>query len=210
MYVDPAYADSDLDEVHRLIEASRFATLITAEPSLRVAHMPLQLRRGAGGDELVGHVPAADPLAESIRAGAELMACFLGPSVYVSPAWYADRGLPTYNFVAIQLLGTAQPMDDPRLVTAHLMSLVADHERPRSEPWHVDAWARERTAELLPELQAFTMPITSIKTKTKVSQNRTPGDRVGVMQALREAGEPAELAIEALMRDRFDENGEPQ
>jgi 5'-3' exonuclease len=37
----------------------------------------------------------------------------------------------------------------------------------------VDAWARDRTTELLPELQAFTMRVDGVAAKLKLSQNRT-------------------------------------
>jgi transcriptional regulator len=44
MYVDPDYAEPDLDKMVRLIEAQPFATLVTDEPEPRIAHVPF--RRG--------------------------------------------------------------------------------------------------------------------------------------------------------------------
>jgi hypothetical protein len=74
MYVDPDYADADPAEVRQLVAAWPLATVIATEPELRVAHAPVQLRTCAGGsDELVGHVAAADPIAESPRAGSTLL-----------------------------------------------------------------------------------------------------------------------------------------
>ena len=128
MYVDPDYAEPDLDEVTRLIEAQPFATLVTDEPELRIAHVPVQVRRDPEL-RIVAHVAGLDPFAESIRQRARILISVLGPSVYVSPAWYASRGLPTYNFVAIELRGQAEPLDDPDAVRAHLMRLVQDHEQ---------------------------------------------------------------------------------
>ncbi|MFI6299303.1 FMN-binding negative transcriptional regulator [Nonomuraea sp. NPDC050790] len=208
MYIDPAYADAGLDEVRRLVADWPFATVIAASPDLRVAHVPVQMRQDPVGlDELVGHVSAADPIARSLRCGAEVLVCFLGPAVYVSPGWYADKGLPTYNFTAVHVRGTATPLDDPAAVRAHLMSLVQDHERGRAEPWRADGWARARTTELLGGLQAFTVAIDSIEAKVKMSQNRTPGDRVGVMDALSERDDPGARTSLWLMSERFDRTG---
>ncbi|TDO51282.1 PaiB family negative transcriptional regulator [Kribbella sp. VKM Ac-2527] len=215
MYVDPDYVEPDLDEVARLIEAQPFATLITDEPELRIAHVPVQLRRPAADElEIAAHVAGQDPFAESIRLGAQVLVSVVGPSVYVTPSWYASRGLPTYNFVAIELRGRAVPLTDPEAVRAHLMRLVADHERglhpdESKARWKVDDWARDRTTELLPELQAFTMKVQTVTAKVKMGQNRTAGDRVGVMTALQESSRGDHQVVEELMRARYDGDGLP-
>jgi transcriptional regulator len=217
MYVDPDYAEPDLDEVTRLLEAQPFATLVTDEPELRIAHVPVQVRRAVqserdGGLHLTVHVAGLDPFAESIRRRARILVSVLGPSVYVSPAWYASRGLPTYNFVAIELRGQAEPLNDPDAVRAHLMRLVQDHEQalnpgdPKAR-WRVDEWARERTTQLLPELQAFTLRVEQVTAKVKMGQNRTEGDRVGTMSALHDSPRTDHQVVEDLMRVRYDADG---
>jgi transcriptional regulator len=208
MYVDPDYTDASPEEVRGLVAAWPFATLITDEPELRVAHVPVQLRPGTEADEVVGHVAGADPFADSLRRRCRLLVVIHGPSLYVSPQWYADRGLPTYNFATVHLHGRAEPMDEPGAVVGHLMSLVADHERPRARPWRMDAWARARTDELLAELQAFTMRVERVETKFKMSQNRTVADRAGVMSELAGSADPCSSAVLRMMRDRFEVTGE--
>jgi transcriptional regulator len=211
MYVDPDYAEPDLDEVTRLIEAQPFATLVTDEPDLRIAHVPVQVRREPEL-QIVAHVAGLDPFAESIRQRARILVSVLGPSVYVSPAWYASRGLPTYNFVAIELRGQAEPLDDPDAVRAHLMRLVQDHEQAlnpgdQKARWRVDGWARDRTTELLPELQAFTVRVEQVTAKVKMGQNRTEGDRVGTMTALHDSPRTDHQVVEGLMKARYDDQG---
>lgn len=213
MYVDPDYAEPDLDEVVRLIEAQPFATLVTAEPELRIAHVPVQVRRDSADDlTIVAHVAGRDLFAESIRQRARILVSVVGPSVYVSPAWYASRGLPTYNFVAIELRGQAIPLDDADAVRAHLMRLVQDHEQALNPGdakarWRVDEWARARTTELLPELQAFTLTVDQVTAKVKMGQNRTEGDRAATMAALHESPRTDHQAVEDLMRARYDGEG---
>lgn len=208
MWVHDDYDDASAEEIRHFVLNWPLATVIATQPELRVAHAPVQLRTGAEGrDELVGHVAAADPMAESLRQRSELLVCFTGPRIYVSPRWYADRGLPTYNFVAVHFRGTAQPLTEPGPVVGHLMSLVGDHERSEANPWRVDAWARARTVQLLNELQAFTMPVDSVEAKVKMSQNRTHADRVRVMSMLDGASDEGAAEALRLMRDRFDTSG---
>ncbi|WP_432876704.1 FMN-binding negative transcriptional regulator [Kribbella sp. CA-245084] len=212
MYVDPDYAEPNLDEIARLIAAHPFATLVTDEPELRIAHVPVQVRDTDDGLQLVAHVAGLDPFADSIRQGARILVSVVGPSVYVSPAWYASRGLPTYNFVAIEVRGTAVPLNDPDAVRAHLMRLVQDHEQalnpgdPKAR-WRVDEWARDRTTELLPELQAFTLRADQVTAKVKLGQNRTEADRLGTMAALHDSPRTDHQTVECLMRARYDDHG---
>lgn len=208
MYIDPDYADASPEEIRQLVTAWPFATLITDEPELRVAHVPVQLRAGVESDEVIGHVAAADPFASSLRERARLLVVIQGPSLYLSPQWYTDRGLPTYTFATVHLHGRAEPLDEPHAVVAHLMSLVADHEHGRERPWRMDEWARARTDELLDELQAFTMKVDLIEAKFKVSQNRTVADRAGVMSELAKSSDPCSSSVLQMMDTRFDETGE--
>jgi transcriptional regulator len=208
MWVHGDYDDASADEIRRFVLDWPLAVVIATHPELRVAHAPVQLRTGPDGrDELVGHVAAADPIAGSLQDGSDLLVCFTGPRIYVSPRWYADRGLPTYNFVAVHFRGTARPLTEPGPVVAHLMSLVGDHERSAPDPWRVDTWARARTVQLLNELQAFTMAVDSFEAKVKMSQNRTEADRERVMSMLEEASDDGAAAALRLMRDRFDAAG---
>ncbi|MBB5076477.1 FMN-binding negative transcriptional regulator [Nonomuraea endophytica] len=203
MYVNPDFK-ADTGQAHDLMERWPFAVVIALDPDVRLSFVPVELRRDQGPNgTLVGHVSAADPVAGALRHGTALRVAFTGPVAYVSPAWYADQGLPTYNFGAVEAAGTARPLDDPKLVKRHLMALVKAHEGARTDGldrWRPDGWARRRTDELLGELQAFEMPIDRLEVKLKIGQNRSPGDRLGTIAGL-EAAHHVEAA--ALMRARY-------
>jgi transcriptional regulator len=93
------------------------------------------------------------------------------------------------------------------------MRLVQDHEQalnpgdPKAR-WRVDEWARGRTTELLPELQAFTLRVEQVTAKVKMGQNRTEGDRVGTMAALHDSPRTDHQVVEGLMRARYDSDGQ--
>ena len=55
MYVAPDYAEPDLDEVVRLIEAQPFATLVTDQPDLRIIDQELQEKVKARQGALQGN-----------------------------------------------------------------------------------------------------------------------------------------------------------
>jgi transcriptional regulator len=207
VYVNPDFR-GDTRQAHDLLERWPFAVLIALDPSVQLSFAPVELRRDQGPyGTLVGHVSAADPVAAALRSGTALRVAFLGPS------WYSDPGLPTYNFGAVEAIGTAQPFDDPWLVKQHLMALVASHEGARTddqEKWRPDGWARSRIQELLGELQAFAMPIDQLEVKIKMGQNRTPGDRLGTIAGLTGGGAPHGAEAAALMRSWYGADGCPR
>jgi transcriptional regulator len=73
-----------------------------------------------------------------------------------------------------------------------------------SSSWSLASAPAGRVEELLPHILAFTLEISSIQGKRKLSQNRTPAERAGVVRGLSERGGEGDLAIvEAMTDDRL-------
>jgi transcriptional regulator len=162
------------------------------------AHIPFVLHRHEGAHgTLVAHVARADPLARHLTAAPEALAIFSGHRAYVSPRWYPDGGLPTYNFLAVHASGRPRPLEDRDAVLAHLAELVAVHEV--SSSWSLASAPVGRVDQLLPNIFAFTIEISSIQGKRKLSQNRSPEERRGVIDGLSERGLEDDVAIAAAM-----------
>jgi transcriptional regulator len=200
MYVKPDYAARELPVLHEMIESARFGLLVLCADGPLAAHIPFVLHRGEGHlGTLVAHVPRADPLARHLGLGHEVLAIFSGPRAYVSPRWYASDGLPTYNFLAVHAYGRPRLLEDRDAVLAHLAELVAVHEV--SSPWALVSAPEDHVAERLPHLLAFTLEISSIQGKRKLSQNRSPEDRAGVILGLSARGSEDDRAIVEAMTD---------
>ena len=218
MYVNPDYAECELSVLHEMIEAARFGLLVVCADGALGAHIPFVLHReggnGNGNGTLLGHVAGNDPLARHLGAGAqegqEALAIFSGPAAYVSPRWYegdglageglageglAGEGLPTYNFLAVHAYGRPRLLDEREAVLAYLGELVDVHERRSPNPWSLGLASEDHVAGLLPHIVAFTFEIEAIQGKRKLSQNKTAGDRDGVIRGLRERGGDDEEAI---------------
>jgi transcriptional regulator len=200
MYVKPDYAARELPLLHDMIEAARFGLLVLCADGPLAAHIPFVLHRDEGQfGTLLAHVARADPLARHLAAGSEVLAIFSGPSAYVSPRWYSGGGLPTYNFLAVHAYGRPRPLDDRDVVLAHLAELIAVHEI--GSPWSLASAAEDHVEELLPHIIAFTLEISSIQGKRKLSQNKSAEDRDGVILGLRERARDDDRAIAEAMTD---------
>jgi transcriptional regulator len=196
MYVNPHFAERELAVLHDTIEAVRFGLLVICADGPLAAHVPFVLHREEGrSGTLVAHVARNDPLARHFGGEHEALAIFSGPRAYVSPRWYPSGGLPTYDFVAVHAYGHPRRMEDRDVVLAHLTELVDVHEQRFPDPWPLAAAGEDEVAGLLPHIAAFTLEIEAIQGKRKLSQNRSAGDRDGVIRGLRERGGEDDLAI---------------
>ena len=154
-------------------------------PGLLATHVPLVWQADADMaslGKLIGHVHAGNPQAAQLQ-GAELLAVFSGTSAYQSPTDYAlPNRLPTYNYVAAQVWGTAAvlPNDAQKL---NALSMLASQMEPENSAYTFDRHAPAVLA-LLPGLVAFEIVVSHVETTLKASQEKPRPDRLAALQRL--------------------------
>ena len=155
--------------------------------------MPFLLDREHG--VLHCHLARANPQWQEFEAATEALVIFTGPHGYVSPTWYTDPGVPTWNYTAVHVYGAARVVDDPEHTARHVEALAAKFERGSAAPWVPDYDPRGSAAS-----SASRSAIRSIEGKFKLSQNRSAADRAGVIAKLRgERDETTTLELAGLM-----------
>jgi transcriptional regulator len=206
MYVpkDFAFAEGAAAELQDLIEAYNFGILVAAGGPLEATHLPFVLDRTRGPlGTLIAHVARANPIWRRFAPEAEVLAVFQGPHIYVSPDWYAARGLvPTWNYLAVHAYGVPRILDDEAAVTEVLARLTRTMEEGLAPkpPWSPAEIAAPSLSALKRGIVAFEIEILRLQGKRKLNQNRTAADRAGVVRALEASGEPEGLAVARLMR----------
>jgi transcriptional regulator len=201
MYVPAHFAEDRKDILHAAMRAAGLATLVTlTADGLIASHVPLLLDAEAGPNgTLVGHLARANPQATAAPIG-EALVIYTGPDAYITPSWYATkrehgRVVPTWNYVAIHAYGMLEVFDDAERLHALVSRLTAHKETPRAEPWAVtDAPARFIEGQLK-GIVGFALPIARLQGKWKMSQNRPPEDRAGVVAGLEAEGEATVAGI---------------
>lgn len=202
MYVPKHFAETDVASLHALVRAHSFATLVSlVDGELFATHLPLLLDadRGPFGT-LVGHVARANPHARAFAGGARGLAIFHGPHAYVSPRWYAaEPNVPTWNYLAVHASGGLAAVNDPGAVRALLARSAGVYEADAERPWSLASIPEAFATGLQKGVVAFELAIDRIEGKRKLSQNKTPADRSGVVAALRErGGEDARAIADAM------------
>lgn len=203
MYTPPMFQAHDEPMLLELCQAHPFGMIVAtdAEGAPEIAHLPLALVRGEGGQlEVRTHVARANPLAALAAKGAPMTAVFLGPHGYVSPTWYAEprTQVPTWNYAVVHAAGTSGVLSAPEL-RAFLDALSRTFEGSRPDAWRVDLLPPTLMTDLVRGIVGIRIAVTSLTGKLKLSQNRSEEDQERVAAALRSRGTPNDLAMLALM-----------
>lgn len=201
MYIPNAFAETDRERLHALIEAYDFATLITSSGAApMVSHLPFLLDRSAGPNgTLQAHMARANPHWQNF--GGEALVVFHGPHGYVSPTWYEPGrpAVPTWNYAVVHAYGTPRIVDDPQELRGQLEQLSARYEAGRSPAWTMDSQAPDYIDAMLNGIVGFEIPIARLDGKFKLSQNRSVADQLRVARALADGGSELDRALARLM-----------
>lgn len=213
MYTPPAFAEDDPAVIAGIIRACRLPILVTAGAAgLEATHLPLVYRTDpAPHGALVGHLARANRQWQALRDGAPAMAIFQAHDFYVSPGWYASkretgRVVPTWNYEAVHARGAVEIVEDEVRLRQIVATLTDREEASQPVPWHVDDAPDDFIAAQLKGIVGLVIRIDSVIAKRKLSQNRPPADRAGVIAALAASGRDEEAT---LMREREAAAGRP-
>lgn len=203
MYIPVSFAQTDTDTLHEFIEQHSFGTLVSrGDNEPEASHIPFLLDRDHGSNgRLTGHVARANPQWKTL-ADEPVLTIFSGPHCYISPAWYAAKNVvPTWNYVAVHVYGRVQLISDEDRLLDVLRQTVDIYEAQRSAPWSLDEPDDDFVRGLLDAIVGFDIEIERIEGKWKLNQNHDDERRQRVIEELRAAGSPNNLAIASLMAE---------
>jgi transcriptional regulator len=201
MYLPKPFEEPREEVARELMRSFPFATLIGVHPGgeLEVTHVPLVLAND-GPVRLAGHVARSNPFAELIAAGSEVTAIFHGPDAYVSASWYESprEQVPTWNYAVVHVTGKLSPLQDDALV-AQLAEMAKTFEHDEREPWNPEMLDESFFANLRRGIVGFEIRTERVRTKVKLSQNRSVTDRARVAAALAASDRPRDREVAAMM-----------
>ena len=197
MHIALQFRQNDFQEIVSLIDASPFANLVTTgSHGPEVNHLPL-IRQGdtQGNLRLIGHFAKGNPAGQALE-GQPVLAVFQGPSAYISPTWYdMQNAVPTWNYLAVHVTGTARIVSDPQQAMAHLTAMVDRFERTQPAPWTMEQTEPGFIEQLLAGIIPFEITPTAVNAQWKLSQHHDAPRRARTAAALRQAGGPDQIAI---------------
>lgn len=188
MYVPKHFREDDLTVLHTLMRDYSFATLVSAQADGVPVATPLPFLfepDPASYGTLHAHMALGNPQWRTFAAGREVLVIFQGPHAYISPSWYeAELSVPTWNYATVHAYGCPRIIEDHAELYTHLKTLVTTHEAQFAEPWQFDLPA-DYVEKMMKGVVGFSIEITRLEGKFKMSQNRSENERVRVSAELR-------------------------
>ena len=202
MYVPELFHVKDLPQMHALMRARPFAVLVSAGASgLFASHLPTVLKDDGRYGVIECHLARANPHWRDLAGGGEALMIFQGAEGYITPNWYPSKAeggkvVPTWNFAVVHAYGRAEVMNDEDWLRRHVTELTAQQERDQPLPWAPSDAPASFIQAMLRGVVGFRFAVTRLEGKWKMSQNRTPEDREGVVKGLarRDCGDDREIA----------------
>ena len=202
MYIPAFNRVSDPEKINAFIHANAFATLVTnGRDGPWASHLPFVYDEAPGGGILRCHMARANEQWRHFETNPEVLCVFLGPHAYISPSWYqAKVSVPTWNYAAVHVTGRATLEDD-----AFLRKTVEDttrkYESKMPKPWDMPI-PEDYVVSMMRAIVGFSVQVTRIEAKFKLSQNRSLEDRLGVLAGLEGSGDPGSRALAGFMREQ--------
>lgn len=202
MYIPRRYAENDTEKVFAFIRENSFGILISVKDGLPVAtHIPLLLEKNEEGkDVLIGHISRGNDQKYTLTNGAKVLAIFTGPHAYISPRWYSQLNVPTWNYIAVHIYGTVKLMEGEALKAA-VTRLTHNYEHTLPHPVKVEEIPEKTLHDDLRGIVGFEITIDDIQAAYKLSQNRDEKSYHSVIDHL-EQGDETTKAVAAEMRER--------
>lgn len=212
MYTPKQFQVEDTAEVHALMRAHPFAVLVThGSDGIVATHLPTVLK--VDGASPLGriecHVARPNPQWRTFAADTDALMIFQGPEAYIRPGWYPskaehDKVVPTWNYAVAHVYGRLDVVQDQAWLLAHVTELTRQQEAHLSAPWATSDAPESYLAMMMRGIVGLKLPIARLEGKAKMSQNREPRDRAGVVRGLAEraSGHDSEIAslVERLNR----------
>jgi transcriptional regulator len=206
MYIPEAFEVTDEETLFSVIQQSGLATLVSAADGVPAATLaPFVSSRDDGARRRVwGHLARENPQARAVLEERQVLVLFRGPDAYISPSWYADSpNVPTWNFVVVEAAGTARPAGIGDARTRWILErTVAKYESRLPRPWRLDEAPEEYVEQLLPQVVAFELELSTLRGQFKLSQNQPRENRLGVIRGLEQRPDHGSRQVARLMTER--------
>jgi transcriptional regulator len=212
MYIPRRYEEKDHEKIKAFIRENSFAILISVLDGVPLGtHIPLlQEKDDQGRDILIGHISRGNDQKRSLTDGAKVLAIFPGPHAYVSPRWYTQINVPTWNYIAVHVYGTINIIEGEALRAA-LSRLVNNYEEHLPRPVHIGEIPEKQLHAEMRGIVGFQILIEDIQAAYKLSQNRDEQSYHQVIEKLAEGDETTRaVAAEMELREErlFGKNDE--
>ena len=202
MYIPEHFVVRDHAAAIAFMQTNPFVILVSSTDEGPFASLvPVVIRES--GEQLIlrGHVAKANPHWRYLEQNPQCLAIFHGPHSYISPSNYTTReNVPTWNYGAVHLYGTARVFTSPEALQSVLHELIATFEAAYAQQWDsLDQAYRDR---MLTHIVGFEITAKNLEAKFKLGQNRSKQEQANMLASLSKAEDTAVTGVARLMQQQ--------
>ncbi|PAQ15523.1 protease [Bacillaceae bacterium SAOS 7] len=186
MYIPKYFKVTSIDEIEEFIQKHSFGTLVTAKQGRPIAtHLPFGLTKKGDDYYITGHMAYGNPQWRALETCEDVLVIYQGPHAYISSSWYQDEKVPTWNYQAVHVYGTASILNEQEL-KQDLTMMLQKYEKHRKNPVLWDNLSPQLLEKELKGIVGFKIKVQEIQAAYKLSQNRDKEDYYSIVDKLYE------------------------
>ncbi|KUP38419.1 MULTISPECIES: FMN-binding negative transcriptional regulator [Bacillus] len=203
MYIPKYYKVTNADDIWDFVQNNSFGTIVTTAQGKPIAtHLPLQFMKEGDTYYITGHIAYGNSQWRTFETCEDVLVMFQGPHAYISSSWYEKENVPTWNYQAVHVYGTASILNEEEL-KHDLTMLLQKYEKHRKNPVLWDKLSPQLLESQLKGIVGFKMKVGEIQASYKLSQNRNEKDYMNIIDQLRHEGNPNSKQMAELMEKRL-------
>ncbi|MFL0372033.1 FMN-binding negative transcriptional regulator [Bacillus safensis] len=203
MYIPKYYKVTNINEIWDFVKENSFGTIVTTRKGKPIAtHLPLQLVQEGDTYFITGHIAYGNPQWRTFETSEDVLVMFQGPHAYISSSWYKQENVPTWNYQAVHVYGTASILNEEEL-KQDLTSLLQKYEKHRENPVLWDRLSPQLLGQELKGIVGFKIRVQEIQAANKLSQNRNEEDYQNIINKLYEEKDINSQQMAQLMESKF-------
>ncbi len=203
MYIPKYYKVTNADDIWDFVQNNSFGTIVTKAQGKPIAtHLPLQFMKEGDTYYITGHIAYGNSQWRTFETCEDVLVMFQGPRAYISSSWYEKENVPTWNYQAVHVYGTASILNEEEL-KHDLTMLLQKYEKHRMNPVLWDKLSPQLLESQLKGIVGFKMKVGEIQASYKLSQNRNEKDYMNIIDQLRHEGNPNSKQMAELMEKRL-------
>lgn len=186
MYIPKFFKVTDINEIVGFIQSHSFGTIVTSDQGKPIAtHIPLELSKSSEEYYITGHMAYGNPQSKTLTDCENVLVIYQGAHAYISSSWYGHENVPTWNYQAVHVYGTAAIMNEEEL-KYDLTKLLHKYEHHRDPPVLWDTLSPALLEQELRGIVGFRIKVQEIQASYKLSQNRNKEDFLNIIKKLKE------------------------
>lgn len=202
MYSPSYNCIEDRAELLVFMRANNFPILVTGTGGvLHASHLPVTVHEQGPQIVIDMHMAKNNPQWREFFDD-EVMVVFAGPHAYISPRWYEEmERVPTWNYAAVHAYGVPEIISGKKEKHESQRRLIESLD-PEWLP-KFDTLRQEYVDLMLDGIVNFSIPVSRIETRWKLSQNRGRREMELIAAQLEKSPDPGARALAELTRKHY-------